>query len=84
MEDVILARVNVTWDGGNGDLPEMVPYDATDAQIKAWATESITNGVPGLPADPNVDLTDFKVYRFDATDDLPNRLFVSPKTPFGN
>jgi hypothetical protein len=79
------ARLNVTWRGQNGDLVDSVAYDATDAEVKAWAVEALRHGdVPGIAADRRASLDDFVVDRFRATDDVPyNRLFVRPKTPFG-
>jgi hypothetical protein len=79
------ARVNITWNGRNGDLPDPVRESATDVEILAWVTEAIRDGgVPGLPADRHVDLRDFVVDRFDATPQIPfPRIFVRPKTPFG-
>jgi len=78
------ARLNITVNGQNGDLPDPVVYDSTDADVKAWATEAVRNGdIPGIDADPNVDFGDFVVDRFDAKDDEPNRLYVRPKVPFG-
>ncbi len=80
-----IARLNVTWAGANGELPDPVPYDATDNQLKAMATEALrSGGIPGIPADRRVDLTDFVVDRFAATPEVPHhRVFVRPKTPFG-
>ena len=80
------ARVNVTWGGQNGDLPDAVSFDATDGDVKQWLTEAIrTGGVPGVVADRNVDLRDFVVDRFEATAARPYRLIqVRPKTPFGS
>ncbi|HHO53964.1 MAG TPA: hypothetical protein ENK18_24610 [Deltaproteobacteria bacterium] len=79
------ARLNITWDGQNGDLPDSVPFDASDAEIKAWASEALRGGgVPGVTAARRADLQDFVIDRFPATDEMPyNRLFVRPKTPFG-
>jgi len=79
------ARLNVTWAGSNGELPDPVSFEATDADVKAWATEAIrTGGVPGVTADPNVDLTDFVVDRFAPTEVRPFRLLmIRSKTPFG-
>ena len=79
------ARVNVTWAGQNGDLPDPVNFDATDGDIKQWLTEAIRNGsVPGIQADPNANLTDFVVDRFAPTDARPfQMLSLRPKTPFG-
>lgn len=83
--NAVLARLNITWDGQNGDLADLVPYDATDAEVRAWATEAVRSGaVAGVRADGRVDLSDFVVDRFPASAELPRpRLFVRPKTPFG-
>lgn len=79
------ARVNVTFGGSNGDLPDPVSFDAPDGDIKGWVTEAVRGGgVPGIDADPDADFRDFVIDRFAAKDDLPNRLVVRPKTPFGN
>jgi hypothetical protein len=79
------ARLNITWSGSNGDLPDAVPYDASDADLKQMATEAVVNGdVPGIGADAGVDLNDFIVDRFNSTDEIPYaRVFIRPKTPFG-
>ena len=83
--DARQARLNLTWDGQNGDLPDTVPFDASDAELKAMAAEALRHGdVPGVAADPRADLTDFVVDRFAPTADIPwPRVFVRPKTPFG-
>lgn len=79
------ARLNITWQRNNGDLPDPVSFDATDGDIFQWATEAVRGGgVPGIPADPNVSFEDFVVRRFSATPDVPfNRVMLHPKTPFG-
>lgn len=79
------ARLNVTWKGQNGDLPDAVAFDATDAEIKGWAREALkTGGIPGIKADPCADLKDFVVDRFSASTEIPYcRLMLRPKTPFG-
>jgi len=78
------ARLNITVNGMNGDLPDPVQFDATDADIKAWATEAVAAGhVPGIDADPNVNFGDFVVDRFTAKDDQGNRLYLRPKAAFG-
>jgi hypothetical protein len=79
------ARVNITWNGQNGDLPDMVDFDAGDADVKQWVTEAVrTGGVPGVTADERVDLTDFVVDRFSENDARPyNLIQIRPKTPFG-
>lgn len=90
MDDLIpapvhqMARLNLTFLGGNGETPDMVSFDATDADIKRWATEAVRDGyVPGIGADATADFTDYIVDRFPATGDLPCRLFLRPKTAFG-
>jgi uncharacterized protein (DUF2236 family) len=79
------ARVNVTHRGSNGDLPDPIHYDSTDADVKAWVTEAVCNGdIPGIDADPAADFSDFVVDRFPATDARPYALVqIRPKTPFG-
>lgn len=79
------ARMNITWAGRNGDLPDPVRDTASDVEILAWAAEAIRDGgVTGIPADRAVDLRDFVVDRFEATAAIPYpRIFVRPKTPFG-
>jgi len=81
-----MARLNITWSGSNGDLPDPVPYDAPDGDIKQMAIEALRGGdVPGIPADAAADLGDFVVDRFNATDEIPYpRVFIRPKTPFGH
>jgi len=79
------ARVNVTYGGTNGDLPDPVSYDATDGDLKQWVTEAVrTGGIPGVDAAGDADFTDFVVDRFDSTAERPfNAIFLRPKTPFG-
>lgn len=79
------ASLNITVNGMNGDLPDPVSFDATDGDIKGWATEAVGDGgVPGIEAVPDADFTDFVVDRFAASEDRPtNRLMLRPKTPFG-
>ena len=79
------ARLNLTWDGQNGDLPDTIPFDASDLEIKAMAAEALRNGdIPGVAAAPHGVLADFVVDRFPATAEIPwARVFVRPKTPFG-
>jgi len=78
------ATLNITWARGNGTLPETVPFDATDAEVLAWAREAVINGLPGIPADPNANLTGYMIDRYPADDTVDtNRLFVRPKTSFG-
>lgn len=77
------AVLNITWAGQNGDLPNPVLFDSADADIRRWATEAVRAGVPGITADANVNFQDFVVERFGATEGLPNRVVLRPKTPFG-
>ncbi len=82
---VEMAKLTITYNGQQGDLPDLVSYDSTDGDLKQIAAESVRDGyIPGIDADPNVDFTDFVVDRFPARDDVPyNRLSLRPKTPFG-
>ena len=75
------ARVNVTWAGQNGDLPDPVNVDAADGDIKTWVSEAIRGGdIPGIRADATVNLQDFVVDRFEATQDVPYaRIAIRPK-----
>lgn len=78
------ARINVTYAGSNADLPDPVLFQSTDAEIKAWVTEAVRAGIPGITADPNADFSDFVTDRFDATELRPyNLIQMRPKTPFG-
>jgi hypothetical protein len=79
------ARVNVTWEGQNGDMPAPVARDSGDGDIKAWVTEAVQNGsIPGIAVDANANFTDFVVDRFDASAARPfNLIQIRPKTPFG-
>jgi len=79
------ARVNITWQGQNGDMPGAVHYDSTDGDVRQWVTEAVrTGGVPGIRADAAANFTDFVVERFPSTQDRPfNLIQVRPKTPFG-
>ena len=79
------ARVNITWQGQNGDLPDPVNRDASEFDIRQWVTEAVRNGgVPGIAADARADFADFVVDRFSATEARPyNLIQIRPKTPFG-
>ena len=78
------ARLNVTYNGTNGFLPDPVPYDATDGDLKQMAVEAMANGdIPGIEA-VQANLADFVVDRFGPTDEITYaRLFIRPKTPLG-
>jgi len=80
-----MAKLTITYNGQQGDLPDPVSYDATDGDLKQMATESVRQGyIPGIDAAAGVDFTDFVVDRFPARNDVPfNRLSLRPKTPFG-
>ncbi len=76
MENVIQAheaRVNITWSGNNGDLPDAVARDAADGDVRQWVTEAVRGGgVPGIPADANADFRDFVVERFPPNEARPS------------
>lgn len=78
------ALVNITWQGQNGDLPDPVPYGATDGDIYQWATEAVRAGIPGIAADPNINFEGYMLDRY-----LPNEgrahnmIYLRPKTPYG-
>ena len=45
------ARLNITWNGQNGDLPDPVSWHASDKEILRWAAEAVRSGsVPGITA----------------------------------
>lgn len=79
------ARVNVTYGGQNGDLVDTVYFQATDGDIRAWASEAVRNGsIPGISPTARANFGDFVVDRFAATQARPYNLIVlRPKTPFG-
>lgn len=79
------ARVNCTYAGANGDLPDTVAFDASDTDVKTWISEALRGGnIPGIAAIEQVDLTDFVVDRFTANEARPfNLIQIRPKTPFG-
>jgi hypothetical protein len=78
------AQLNITYGGQNGDYPDAVDFDSADDDVRQIATEAIRGGyILGIAADQAVNLTDFVVERFLATEELPPRLILRPKTPFG-
>lgn len=78
------AKLTITYNGEQGDLPDPVNFDAPDADIRFMVTEALrAGGIPGVRADANADLTDFVIDRFAPKDDLPARISLRPKTPFG-
>jgi len=80
-----MARLNITIEGMNGDVPDFISYDLSDGEIKTIASESVESGyVPGIEGVTDADFTDFVVDRFPATAGVAfNRLVLRPKTPFG-
>ncbi len=80
------AILNVTWANNNGDLKDPVSFDATEEEIRTWATEAVRNGgVSNIAIDRNVDFTDFIIERYAATEETPfNRIFLRPKANFGS
>lgn len=88
MDEMIIgmheAKLNVSIGGEQGDLDDPVNYDATDDEVRRWATEAIRAGnIRGISARSDADFTDYRVDRIDAKDGLPNRLSLRPKTPYG-
>lgn len=79
------ARVNITYGGQNGDLPDPVSVDATDGDIRQFVTEAVRGGsVPGIPADPAADFREFIIDRYGPNEGRPFSLVaVRPKTAFG-
>ncbi len=78
------ARVNITWDNQNAELPSPVPRDATTEQVRAWVTESVQAGFPGMRADPRADFSDFTIKLYEPTEVRPYPVWmVFPQTPFG-
>lgn len=79
------ARVNISYGGANGDLPDPVSFDSTNGDVLGWITEAVRGGgVPGIPADPRADFQDFVVDRFTATEARPyNLIQIRPKTAYG-
>lgn len=79
------ARVNITYGGANGDLPDPVSFDSTNGDVLGFITEAVrAGGVPGIAADPAANFQDFVVDRFRANEQRPyNLIQVRPKTPFG-
>jgi len=80
-----MARLNITYGGQQGDLPDPVPFDMRDNELKQIATESVRTGsVPGIDEVGDANFDDFVVDRFPSREDVPyNRLSLRPKTPFG-
>jgi hypothetical protein len=79
------ARVNITWRGQNGELPDNVRWDCTDGDVRGWVTEAVHGGnVPGIVADHRANFRDYVIDRFAPTEHRPyNLIQVRPPTPFG-
>lgn len=79
-----MAQLIIALDGELGECPDLIPYDAPEADIKRWATEAVAGGtIPGI--DPqDVDFTNFTVQRLPAKDGLPDRVMIRPKTEVGS
>lgn len=79
------ARVNITYGGQNGDLPDPVHFESSDADIKTMLSEAMIAGsVPGIAPQGDINLRDFVVDRFGPTEQRPyNLIQLRPKTPFG-
>ncbi len=79
------AKVNLTWSGQNYDLSDPVPYDISEATLKAALSEIIRSGGDGIPADQDVAmLANYVVMRHEPTATRPYRLIsIRPKTEFG-
>ena len=80
-----MARLNVTWAGQNGDLPDFVAFDLPDDDVRRIATEAVVAGsIPGVARVGAVDFTDFVVDRYARDGVEPSHvLFLRPKVPFG-
>lgn len=78
------ARVNITYNGQNGDLPDTVHVLSTDGDLRNWVSEAIATGsVPGINAS-RASFRDHIVDRFGPTGTRPYSLIqLRPKTPFG-
>ncbi len=78
-----MAVLIIQLDGELGELPDQIPYNAPESDIRQWATEAVLGGnVPGIDAQ-DMDFTDFVVARLPDKDDLGDRVQLRPKTPFG-
>jgi len=80
------AKVNVTYAGQNGELPAPVSLASTEEDIRQMVTEALRGGgIPGIPADPDADISGYVVKTFDPTVARPHHLInVRPKTEFGD
>ena len=79
------AIVSVTWQGAHGALPDSIAAQTPTLEVLMMLEEAIrTGGIPGIPADLRVDLTDYTIDRPQvAGGDSPQRLIARPKTDYG-
>lgn len=79
------ARVNVTYGEQNAELPDPVALDTSEEAIRQMVTEALRGGgIPGIPADPDADISGYVVKKFEPTVARPyNLINVRPKTEFG-
>ena len=81
-----MAVLNITFRRQSGSMPDMVAFDLEDDAVKRMAAEAISaGGVPGIDQFEATE-DDFEYYtvdRFEAKDELPNRVMIRPKTPVG-
>lgn len=77
------AVLTITYDGEQGELPDPILYDSSEADIIRWATEAVRGGIPGIAPRLDPDLDGYRVQRFAATDEVPNRVVCRPKTEYG-
>jgi hypothetical protein len=58
------ARVVVMYQATQSTLPETVPFETPDADIRRVVEKALRTGrMPGIPRDPHADLTHFSVAR---------------------
>jgi hypothetical protein len=79
------ARVIITVGGRTGDLPATVDRHAAHEDVRRMVQEALRGGgVAGLPAMPDVDLTDYIIDPCEPNAQTPYwRLLARPKTAFG-
>ena len=78
------ATVNITYAGHNADLPDPVLVTATDTEVRNFVREAVRAGFAGMPANADVEVSDFVVERYSPNDANPAaRMVVRPKVPFG-
>lgn len=83
------ARVNVTFNRLNGDLPDPISFDMSDEELFRQLCEALTTGyIPGIPAQEDLSRftsANFVADRFAPTPNRPyNLIQIRPKTAFGS